>query len=355
VLVVGNQRAQIALLIVPHHGREPQEILNSIQPIINEINATSPTHSRLVSDLIQVLPSDAEIPKTQKGSIQRIVADDHFRVVIDDLYRLYEGGNANRLTLTSHAQGLEALRSIFGEIFPSALGQPEADLFSLGLDSLTATRIRNAINNQIQLPSPPASSVVYDHANLEDLSDYLWSASQSICIAPDENELAWELVREAKSALKPRRTGKEADLKTILLTGVTGGLGAHILASLQLRTDIKKVIVPIRATSASMAEQRLDQALTARHLPTTLNFEVLAIPESDLDDPNEHLSSVTHTIHAAWPVNFNYSLQSYRSHIRNTVRLLNYTSGPFVFISSISAYTNVEQVPELAASTPDHG
>jgi thioester reductase-like protein len=356
VLVLGNQRAQIAVLIVTKSGFEPHQILLSAQPVIDEVNLASPMQSRLVPDLIKFLPADTVIPKTAKGSIRRMAADEHFKTVIEDMYRLYEVGGTAGVTLISHEQTVQILKSIFSVIFPMALSQPEVDLFTLGLDSLTAIRVRNAINSRIRLPSQPSPTLVYDHANLKSLADYLWSASQSIDATSDEKEFAWELVRESKAALMPRKANSEAKLKTILLTGVTGSLGAHLLASLQSRTDVEKVLVPIRATSPSMAAKRLEQTLSARHLPITFRFEVIPLQESDPAgyDPNEHLySSVTHTIHAAWPVNFNYALQSYQSHIRHTVHLLNHTSGPFVYISSISTFAQSQHVPESVAETPD--
>lgn len=55
---------------------------------------------------------------------------------------------------------------------------------------------------------------------------------------------------------------------TVLLTGATGALGAHILHSLNILPGISQVYCLVRSSSAENALSRVNESLSARRKPT---------------------------------------------------------------------------------------
>ncbi|KAL8840582.1 MAG: hypothetical protein Q9170_001268 [Blastenia crenularia] len=98
-----------------------------------------------------------------------------------------------------------------------------------------------------------------------------------------------------------------------VLTGATGGLGAHILAQLLQCSSIERVYCLLRGPDAS---SRLQRTLKDRHLDIHGNSKLsilitdLSAPKLGLTDPSytSLLSQVTHIIHCAWPVTFQLAL-----------------------------------------------
>jgi len=122
---------------------------------------------------------------------------------------------------------------------------------------------------------------------------------------------AAKVVQEATLALY-----KAVTLKTVLITGCTGYVGAFLLQSLALRTDVESVIALVRAVDVSAADARLRTTCARRALDKATNFstwyaKVRPLP-GDVSDPCFGLSEEafallacrTHAIvHAAAEVN----------------------------------------------------
>ena len=124
---------------------------------------------------------------------------------------------------------------------------------------------------------------------------------------------------------------------TVLLTGATGSLGAHILSSLRSTPSITKIICLVRASSPEEAKSRVNGSLSKRRLPQlpTSGFSegpfVECLPMKLGESALGLSPSLTRTfqdpttliIHAAWAVNFSMRLQSFENeHVRGLRHIL---------------------------------
>lgn len=140
-----------------------------------------------------------------------------------------------------------------------------------------------------------------------------------------------------------------------LLTGVTGGLGAHLLAKLASQDNVSSVWAMVRAPTDTAASARVFSSLAARGIelsPEQISKVValacdLSRPDFGLSPPR--LAALTRTltlvIHSAWAVNFNIPVQSFESQhisavhnlIQQCLRVQTPDAARFFFCSSVSA------------------
>lgn len=141
-----------------------------------------------------------------------------------------------------------------------------------------------------------------------------------------------------------------------LLTGVTGSLGAHMLAKALRTTSVQHVYCLVRAPTPDAAKARviatleakgipalqIDELARVRFLPADLSQASLGLDEATQE---ELACRLTVVVHSAWAVNFNLGVRSFASqHIQGAYHLLHLclrtrTRRParFYFCSSISA------------------
>jgi carbohydrate kinase (thermoresistant glucokinase family) len=141
------------------------------------------------------------------------------------------------------------------------------------------------------------------------------------------------------------------------VTGVTGSLGAHVVANLVSQPSVRKVYCLVRAANKQSARHRVRDSLRERlayhKLSLSARSKIVSLP-SDFSDRNlgleqsdyeEVSSSITHLIHLAWSVNFNKGLESFEGDCiagaKNLMNLCLATKRPepasFNFCSSVSA------------------
>jgi len=111
-----------------------------------------------------------------------------------------------------------------------------------------------------------------------------------------------------------------------LLTGATGSLGVHILAALVERHDVEWVYCPVRGPKPA---QRLEDAFNGRFKSSKYAEKVKVITDEGgkpgvVNEATKEklLRHLTLIIHAAWPVNFQLSLASFRPHLRHLQSLI---------------------------------
>lgn len=160
-----------------------------------------------------------------------------------------------------------------------------------------------------------------------------------------------------------------------LLTGVTGGLGAHALAQLVEKPNVAEVWAMVRASDDTAALDRVTKSLEKRGITLTpeQQSKVVALA-CDLGSPDlgidaakldELKTKLTHVIHSAWAVNFNIPVQSFEAqHIKavhNLISLCAAVQTPeaakFFFCSSVSSAGGSPRpgtVAEAPVPTPAH-
>ncbi|KAF8511947.1 L-aminoadipate-semialdehyde dehydrogenase [Hysterangium stoloniferum] len=389
VIIFGAGRAQIGALMLPSElgkDKAPEELLELIAPALAIANGDAPSHSQLSPEAIIFLTYGTAIPRADKGSPIRARTYMAFEMTIDDLYRRLEGlmgdeSQRRNIETVNEAEDavLENIKETIGEDNMKDLTS-KTDLFLFGLDSLQATRIRNAIQRTINIGTHQLSSnFVFDHPSVEEMARELHGLASGDISQPSSSkqiETALKMVEEHRgvfSAIPRSYTSSIFDEKTqcILLTGATGSLGAYLLAQFLSDETVSSVYCLARASSHEMARARVLQSMKDRGLVAMLHESKLTCYAADFGKDNLGLSEqeygglqehVTCILHCAWPVNFNLGISSFTPHIQGAVNLMKLAistmhSHPaqFYFCSSVSAimaWLGPGPAPEEITDTP---
>jgi hypothetical protein len=277
-------------------------------------------------------------------SILRPACYKKFSSLITSIYDRFEcGTGAPKQRLTT----LPSLETFIKQIIITTIGgrsaaglEIDTDLFTFGIDSLTATRIRNEISKGLEMGEDVklGQNVVYEHPSITDLAKFLLDTQAGGEEGRGDegiHGLMVEMVQKFSVQVKDAPRGKPGERKggaVVVLTGATGSLGAHILDQLIRRDGVTRVICLSRASSHSDSMRRIQDSLSLRQrtlsqsamskitsLAADVNLPNLGL---DLHELNDLKANITHIIHNAWPVNFNLSLNSFEPHIQGAVNLL---------------------------------
>ncbi|KAJ3181474.1 hypothetical protein HDU87_001083 [Geranomyces variabilis] len=181
-IVVGTGRFQCSAFIQLDREEvlkyNPMEMMEKVYEAVDDANRAAPQHSRLVRELVEVLPLGfEEFPTTEgKGNVKRIPAEKMLESRINALYERYEKGYSVISDAASvpgdiveYARGVlaEAMKVDRAVIDPNST----VSLFELGLDSLTATQVRNKLAKVVG-PDVP-EDVLFTNSSMKELGDYL--------------------------------------------------------------------------------------------------------------------------------------------------------------------------------------
>ena len=178
VVVVGVDRAIPGVLIFRASDHlSAEEFLNAVWPSIEDANSRAESFSQITKDMVAILPSNVEYPKTDKGSIIRAQVNEQFADYIDEMYHSLEGDQEGDLQLD--LAGIESfLKETYKDVVGTTLESLDIDLFNAGVDSLKAIQMRRIIQKTLHLNGNHLSSnVIYEHGNFETLAKYLFSLS----------------------------------------------------------------------------------------------------------------------------------------------------------------------------------
>ncbi|KAJ7493419.1 L-aminoadipate-semialdehyde dehydrogenase [Mycena galericulata] len=363
-IVFGAGKPQTGCLILPSElarDLSHEEIMEKVWPVIEQANADAPTHSRLLPEMVEILPYGTEIPIATKMSILRPACYAKFKDIIEGIYQRFEqeGDEGSKLRLAKPELEDFILNAIVKTLGPtrSANINRKVDLFAFGVDSLQGTRIRNICQKDLFLAGKTlGQNVVYEYPTVEKLADYILSLQAGTSQGGDQHEAQmiamvdkW-LARVGTHKPPADAWKRPENARVIVLTGASGSLGAHILHQLVSSPSVRKVICLSRAKSHEESVQRIAESLKARKLPVpydklvsyaaNANAPLLGLTEQEY---NLVRDEVTDVIHNAWPVNFALSLESYDEHICGVVNLINLClaspyaePAAFFFSSSIS-------------------
>lgn len=382
-LIFGNGKAQLGMILIKLETSaniSSDAVLDSVWAIIAAQNAQQPGYAQMSREMINVLPADTPYPMTDKGTIIRQAAYRIFDDIIEDTYRILESKASGTRVLNAEEMRQflrEELRALLQEIDDSVLTD-DTDLFGLGLDSLQSTRLRARILQEIDLRgNAPAQNVVFDHPTISKLAGAL------LALRDGAETEAVDVVVEMEALVArygdfPRhipQTPIEPSVRTAVVTGATGSLGAHIVAQLVVRDDIDQVVSLVRAGTDVGAAQRVVRSLRERAiwhaLPLAARRKIRCY-KSDLSEASLGLepatfdglvSNVVSVMHCAWSVNFNKNLSSFETDCiagaRNLILLCLSAKQPrpatFNFCSSVSTVARLQdfvpaQVPSFDAA-----
>lgn len=381
-VIFGLGRDKAGVLVFPAASladKTDEEKLDAVWPVIEAANQNVEAYGRISKDMIVILPADVECPKTDKGSLIRQAIYRKFAPEIDEIYDRSE-------TVSAEVQKLnfDELKDFIRQKVLAMLRatreveslDDNADFFLFGVDSLQSIQLRTDILRTVDIGQAKLrQTVVFDHPSVNQLAAYLFSLSSG-----DEVQTEQPVEAEMRSLIdkysqKNRRQQSQAasPRSSVLVTGVTGSLGAHIVAKLASDPSVATIFCLARARSDEDALSRVKSSLFARKVYHTLSpaqrSKIVALA-SDLADPRLGLSDETYdsvkknlrsVIHSAWAVNFNMRLSSFESgniagvaHLMDLCRAVEGSeSATFNFCSSVSTVTRCtvnpipERVPEL--------
>lgn len=373
-MVFGANRMQTGCLIIP---QSDDSYIEDLWDAILFANKRAPTWSRLEKEMVVVLPSSESFVMTDKKSLIRAKTTKKFDDLIEGRYCNVESGSqkqeAEQVKLTNFSQAVSIVQTIVYEVMNDQnthLGSIKEDdvLFDKGLDSLAVMKIGSLIRSRIQFPSAVEAdeTAAFHHPTIRSLAGYLYGLSAGGVLVNAHDERAQELditlqLRdkytqkiETRSVFSENKVGNRKE--TILLTGATGSLGAHLLSIATQKQVVEKIVCLCRAKSNEEAQDRVNESLAERNLCSIQSLaskcEIVCLSSDFANDQlgltdemyKTVLQSVTSIVHAAWPVNFSMGVTAFESSLQGCVNLINvasrsYLSQPpqLLFCSSIAA------------------
>lgn len=371
-LVIGAQRFQAALLIEPASENalttsEQAALIEHIWPSIEESNHSAPAHARVEKSFVLVIPADRRLIRSPKGTFMRGPSVKQYTKEIEELY-----ANADVLSnddddsnedpvLHNTPTGIDGatrlIRNHVRTITDWSGLDDEDNFFDLGMDSLQGLQLTRALRRSFHRPDF-ALSTVYQNPTVSQLAAAIVSPNQH---GPDELEVMEVLLNTYREQIQKIAVSKKStevpnqvsEPINVLLTGSSGTIGSHLLHALLNRDDIARIFCLNRGEDGGKAAQY--KAFAASGLSTTELDTRVTFIKTDLESPSLGLSDHVYNslrtkiglfIHAAWPVNFNLTLSSFRPQLTGLVNLLTLVASVtsstvrFVFISSIAAVDN---------------
>ncbi|KJR86710.1 NRPS-like enzyme [Sporothrix schenckii 1099-18] len=401
-LMFGNDRAVPGMLVFRAQAAAAlteDEFIRAIWPAIEQANSIADEFARITRDMVASIAYGVEYPVTDKSNVIRAGATRLFGKQIEAIYaRLDGGGDAGaangarngtyfKKPTSLDVAGLEAfIMDTFRTQTEIELPSADADFFASGVDSLRAIQARRLFQESLdfgnyRLPT----NVVYDArtaANLAVVFANLLNRTNDASATTGETETNGLANRngihseteQTPLAVMQSLIDKYSTFDTesqhadggesVLLTGATGALGAHILHQLLYDSNVERVTCLVRGphglkrVHASLRERGLDLGSSraiARKL-VVLEAPNLGDPLLGLDafDYSGLVADTTTIIHAAWPVHFGLSASSFEPHIAGLRNLLQLSlqvpsrkPARVLFASSISTAFNIPR--------PDNG
>ncbi|EXJ80150.1 hypothetical protein A1O1_08292 [Capronia coronata CBS 617.96] len=355
VLVVGVGRLLPGLIIVPSdeaQGLDKSQILAAVWPLIEAANRSAEAFSQISKDMVEILDIGTTYPSTDKGTMIRQGCYKHFSAIIDAMYARQESGEApsgRKLALS-----IPGIEDFLLSLMRQELGFDEitvdTDFYEAGMDSLQAIKAQSVVKRELDLGNGAlGQNAFFDFANIKKLAAHLYGLRTGHH-GEEENEIDVMAELIEKYSTFKKSTPTNADV--IIITGVTGSLGAYVLSQLMQKESVRRIVCLVRASSPDAAFDRVVATLSAKSLPLT-NLSKIRVYPSDLSKPDLGLggevvegllNTLTKVIHIAWAVNFNIGVRSFeQQHIRGVHNLINLclsrrgSPAQFYFCSSISA------------------
>ncbi|KAL8287059.1 hypothetical protein RQP46_004065 [Phenoliferia psychrophenolica] len=335
-IVFGTARSQAGVLILLGASVDPsssrEELLQLVAPALKLANSAAPSHAELIPEMVVFLPNGTVIPKADKASFIRAKVYAAFKADIEAAYERLEGNDGvkdeDRKSVGTIAEMQAHLLELVGKMGGAESIALDTDLFTAGLDSLQAGRIRNSLQRTFNFRGNKLSpNLVFEYPTVLKLADFVVAFASGTTVATlSASEQMLALVEKYRH-FSPRTPSVGVALTTgsvVVLTGCTGSLGGQLLGALLARESVETVYVLVRASSDEEANFSADRL--------GLSHETYA----------DIVRRVTLVIHNAWSVNFNLNISSFEPHIRGAYNLINLclespALATFYFSSSVSA------------------
>lgn len=363
-VVVGAQRFEACLLVELHHNgplspEEREQIIDRIWENVQTANKDCPAHARVAKENILLVDPSKPLPRAAKGTVQRAAALVLYEEEIEKFYADREAQNLFTSRLALSLTGMtdpDAVSTKLGDLISEITRwntslSNDTDFFSLGMDSLQVLQLSRQLNI-----SP---SAIYSSPSIDLLTKAMMSQTSeptsadivSTTLAEYEKQID-DIAVSIAEANNQMTLPKQIEGAVVALTGSTGAVGSYILQKLLQNDQVAHVYCLNRASNSGTLQRDRN---VKRKIKTELPSDRVTFLKVDLAKKNFGLddaelyhklqSTVTHFIHNAWPVNFNQTLQSFKSSLDGVLGLISFaTHAPrlasTVYLSSISAVSN---------------
>ncbi|KAJ5773779.1 hypothetical protein N7457_008675 [Penicillium paradoxum] len=341
-VVVGVERAAPGLLVLKADDCKSENLtedqfLDTIWPTIQEANSHAEAFSQISRNLVAILPHEAKFPRTDKGSMIRAQVYEEYTELIESLY-------SKEVQIVGNIQlGIAETEAVLLQLAQQELGihlsSVESNFFAEGVDSLKAIHFRRLILERFKFePSQtPGRNAIFESGCLSQLARHICALQKGEVLetSDDDTTVMTNLIeRYSVFGRHIPQPHSFSDHKSVLLTGATGSIGAHILYELLNDNSISTVYCLTRRESPREAVLR---SLAVKELPISPEQQTKIVafnssidqPDFDLalDEPTiqEMLDSVSLIIHTAWPVNFNLPLSEFEPHIQGLYNLIQFS------------------------------
>lgn len=377
-LVVGAQRFQAALLLEPASDEplstsDQASLIERVWPSVEEANRSAPAHARVEKSFILVVPADRRLIRAGKGTFMRGPSISQYSDEIEKLYERADALPQQHETLDNAVPvlGLNGVTNLIRQEVQTVMGWSAIDdaegLFDRGMDSLQALQLTRALRRSLHRPDI-ALSTVYQNPTVSQLAAIVLGQTQQ----QQDKEIMESLLTTYKERIQHISVPKGAAAVThnahklinVMVTGTTGTVGTHLLRALLDNNFVEHIFCLNRredggrsAQVASFAAARFDVTRLGDNNHVSFLNADLQRPSLGLEGPvyDDLCSKVDLIIHAAWPVNFNFPLLAFRSHLAGLVNLLAFAAVTvasqhgqpcrFFFVSSIAAVEGYRSGP----------
>ncbi|CAG8801759.1 22500_t:CDS:2 [Gigaspora margarita] len=186
VVVIGNNKPLNCLLIELDYESIKNipflEITKSIFDSIHQANNDCLSYSRIFDEMVYILPLEGKLlPRTLKNNIQRKKVEIEFKEEIEKLYynfenRKFDPNNGSLFNYQLNEDSvktivLNSLKLAIGDSF-SQITEYETSFFALGLDSLSAIKLRGILQKQFSVINLP-DTIIFEYSTVQSLTNYL--------------------------------------------------------------------------------------------------------------------------------------------------------------------------------------
>ncbi|KAI3068907.1 hypothetical protein CBS147339_8037 [Penicillium roqueforti] len=353
-VVVGVGKAAPGLLIFradePEANRlSDEEYLSAIWPTIQEANSQAEAFSQISRNLVAILPHGAKFSRTDKGSMIRAQVYQEYSELIEGLYT--EGKQMYGNLQLDVVETGRILVQLAEHELGIALSGVDANFFSEGVDSLKAIHFRRLILQHFKFELARHICALQNGEIFEQVGSDVSAMTELI----EKYSVFERHIPELHDCSGPN---------SVLLTGATGSIGAHVLYELLNDDSISTVYCltrresPLEAILCTLADKDLLISPEQRMKIVAFDSRIdqpdfgLSLDESTI---NHMLDSVSLIIHTAWPVNFNLPLTEFEPHIQGLYNLIQFSlsvqrrePAVMMFCSSVSTAlgSRAAEIPE---------
>jgi len=383
-LVVGEYRFSPSLLVemendsIPKTELERHEVLDNIWPMVQDANKIAPGFSKIPKSLILFSEIEKPFLRAGKGTIQRQLTVKAYAKELDHMYSSQETELLIEGLTLADLFSPDNVKTLTNDIYRQALGvdnlKDDEDIFLRGMDSLGVSvvvqRLQAAlkyclvslnlseINPRLIYSAPSVDRTTEALVHLVSTNASLYQSNGNGASRQTKLQSILEKHSSNIPSASPVQHGLEA--WNVILTGTTGSLGTHLLATLEAMPAAKvaKIFCLNRSSNSRERQKKMSQAhglnfdwgdQRVEFLHADLSKSKLGLNAEKYD---ELLGETTVIIHNAWQVDFNLAIESFEPQIRGLRNLLDFgfhsrNKAPVIFTSSIStAIEWMEQHPD---------